>query len=82
MHLRNRVDELAEFQYTCARTLLSVVRMGTSLARLRFSDSVEIGDVDEALRLMEISKSSLRDEDVVGRTCVNLFFCGALRVWY
>ena len=31
VHLRNNDDEMAEFQYTCARTLLSIVRMATSL---------------------------------------------------
>lgn len=31
VHLRNNDDEMAEFQYTCARTLLSIVRMASSL---------------------------------------------------
>ncbi|KAM0746072.1 ATP dependent DNA helicase [Meredithblackwellia eburnea MCA 4105] len=52
------------FTYTSARTLLAVLRLSQALARLRFSDEVERPDVDEALRLMEVSKSSLwRDED-------------------
>ena len=62
VHMRNRADETADFQYTCARTLLSVVRLSTALARLRFADQVENFDVDEALRLIEVSKSSLIDE--------------------
>lgn len=51
------------FTYTSARTLLGVLRLSQALARLRFSDTVEISDVDEALRLMEESKRSLIDED-------------------
>ncbi|KAI0705890.1 MCM-domain-containing protein [Cytidiella melzeri] len=50
--------------YTSPRTLLGVLRLAQALARLRYSDEVEHGDVDEALRLMEVSKESLyEDED-------------------
>lgn len=49
--------------YTSARTLLGVLRLSQGLARLRFSDVVEHADVDEALRLMEVSKESLKDDD-------------------
>lgn len=48
--------------YTSARTLLGVLRLAQALARLRFADTVEIADVDEALRLMEVSKESLLDD--------------------
>lgn len=48
--------------YTSARTLLGVLRLAQALGRLRFSDVVEYGDVDEALRLMECSKESLQDD--------------------
>jgi DNA replication licensing factor MCM7 len=48
--------------YTTARTLLSILRMGQALARLRFADVVEQSDVDEALRLLKMSKSSLLDD--------------------
>lgn len=51
------------FTYTSARTLLGVLRLGQALARLRFADEVEIADVDEALRLIEVSKASLHNED-------------------
>jgi DNA replication licensing factor MCM7 len=56
-------EKNSQFTYTSARTLLAVLRLSQSLARLRFSDQVEIPDVDEALRLMEVSKSSLFNED-------------------
>jgi DNA replication licensing factor MCM7 len=49
--------------YTSARTLLGVLRLAQALARLRFADIVEHGDVDEALRLMDCSKESLDDDD-------------------
>ncbi|KAH9945792.1 MCM-domain-containing protein [Epithele typhae] len=49
--------------YISARTLLGVLRLSQALARLRFSDLVQRADVDEALRLMEVSKKSLDDED-------------------
>jgi DNA replication licensing factor MCM7 len=48
--------------YTTARTLLSILRLAQALARLRFSDTVLQPDVDEALRLMKMSKVSLSDE--------------------
>ena len=48
--------------YTSARTLLGVLRLAQALARLRFSDTVEHADVDEALRLMDVSKASLQED--------------------
>jgi len=48
--------------YTSARTLLGILRLSQALARLRFADTVIIEDVDEALRLMEVSKESLIDD--------------------
>ncbi|KAJ8496842.1 hypothetical protein ONZ51_g887 [Trametes cubensis] len=49
--------------YTSARTLLGVLRLAQALARLRFSNEVAHADVDEALRLMEVSKRSLDDDE-------------------
>lgn len=49
--------------YTSARTLLGVLRLAQALARLRFSDVVDPADVDEALRMMEVSKDTLDDDD-------------------
>ena len=45
--------------YISARTLLGIIRLSQALARLRFDDAVSIPDVDEALRLLEVSKSSI-----------------------
>ncbi|EPS63843.1 hypothetical protein M569_10940, partial [Genlisea aurea] len=49
--------------YTTARTLLSILRISSALARLRFSEQVAQSDVDEALRLMQMSKFSLYSDD-------------------
>ena len=48
--------------YTSARTLLGVLRLSQALARLRFADAVMQADVNEALRLMEVSKKSLVED--------------------
>jgi DNA replication licensing factor MCM7 len=63
VNMRNSDDNAVqrELQYTSARTLLSIIRLSTALARLRFADVVEEGDVDEALRLIDVSKASLMD---------------------
>ncbi|XP_074591820.1 DNA replication licensing factor MCM7 [Curcuma longa] len=53
----------APHSYTTIRTLLSIIRISIALARLRFSDTVAQSDVDEALRLMQMSKFSLYSED-------------------
>eukprot|EP00978_Attheya_sp_CCMP212_P003554 scaffold7454_cov53-Attheya_sp.AAC.10 len=45
-----------------ARQLLSILRLGQALARLRFSDYVAREDVDEAIRLTLMSKASLNDD--------------------
>ncbi|RHY56194.1 hypothetical protein DYB30_005772 [Aphanomyces astaci] len=49
-----------------ARQLLSILRLSQALARLRFSNTVMTEDVDEAIRLVYVSKSSLHEEDQSG----------------
>ena len=46
-----------------ARQLLSILRLSQALARLRFSNTVSEEDVDEAMRLVHMSKASLLDDD-------------------
>ncbi|KAM0954424.1 putative DNA helicase [Dioscorea sansibarensis] len=53
----------APHSYTTVRTLLSILRISIALARLRFSETVHQSDVDEALRLMQMSKFSLYSDD-------------------
>jgi len=51
------------FTHTSPRTLLGVLRLSQALARLRFANEVITDDVDEALRLIEVSKASLYEDD-------------------
>lgn len=46
-----------------ARQLLSILRLSQSLARLRFATEVIKQDVDEAIRLVYVSKSSLTEQE-------------------
>ncbi|CAG8649621.1 4843_t:CDS:1, partial [Paraglomus occultum] len=57
-------DELRqkEFTHISPRTLLAVLRLSQALARLRLRDFVDQADVDEALRLIDVSKSSLYEK--------------------
>ncbi|GCB82069.1 hypothetical protein scyTo_0021517, partial [Scyliorhinus torazame] len=57
MRKESRVSK--DMTFTSPRTLLSVLRISTALARLRLVDTVEKEDVNEAMRLMEMSKDSL-----------------------
>lgn len=61
MRAQHKQDEERDeaFTYTSARTLLGIVRLSQALARLRLAEVVETSDVEEALRLMEVSKASL-----------------------
>ncbi|CAG7941292.1 unnamed protein product [Penicillium salamii] len=64
MRKRQKVDESKkrQFSHVTPRTLLGIVRLSQALARLRFSDQVVREDVDEALRLIEVSKASLYND--------------------
>ena len=55
-----------QFTHTSPRTLLGILRLSQALARLRFSDQVVTEDVDEALRLTEVSKASLYNDSQAG----------------
>lgn len=52
-----------KFAHITPRTLLGILRMSQALARLSFSDVVTHENVDEALRLLEVSKASLYSND-------------------
>ncbi|CAI7614015.1 hypothetical protein PCG10_004559 [Penicillium crustosum] len=68
MRKRQKIDESKkrQFSHVSPRTLLGIVRLSQALARLRFSEEVIRGDVDEALRLIEISKASLYNDGEQG----------------
>ncbi|EGD95397.1 DNA replication licensing factor Cdc47 [Trichophyton tonsurans CBS 112818] len=55
-----------QFTHVTPRTLLGVLRLSQALARLRFSERVVTEDIDEALRLIEVSKSSLHQDSQTG----------------
>ncbi|WFD28235.1 DNA helicase [Malassezia nana] len=61
MRAQHKQDEERDeaFTHTSARTLLGIVRLSQALARLRFANEVEVSDVEEALRLIDVSKASL-----------------------
>jgi DNA replication licensing factor MCM7 len=51
-----------EFTYTTPRTLLGILRLSQALARLRFENVVQQSDIEEAIRLMYVSKASLFEQ--------------------
>ena len=44
---------------TTARTLLAILRLASAMAKLNLRESVSSGDVDEAMRLLQVSRSSV-----------------------
>ncbi|KAG7193585.1 DNA replication licensing factor MCM7 [Scheffersomyces spartinae] len=56
-------NSIKKFRHITPRTLLGILRMSQALARLRFSNDVNQHDVDEALRLIDVSKSSMNQDD-------------------
>ncbi|RXN22210.1 DNA replication licensing factor MCM7 [Labeo rohita] len=60
VEMRKEARVSKDTTFTSARTLLSILRLSTALARLRMVDGVEKEDVNEAMRLMEMSKDSLQ----------------------
>nr|AGH55745.1 MCM7B [Brachionus calyciflorus] len=60
VEMRKEARVSSDATFTSARTLLGILRLSTALARLRLSNVVERDDVNEAIRLMEMSKESLK----------------------
>jgi DNA replication licensing factor MCM7 len=59
VEMRREARNNKDMTFTSARTLLAILRLSTALARLRLVDVVEKEDVNEAMRLTEMSKDSL-----------------------
>ncbi|XP_014667291.1 PREDICTED: DNA replication licensing factor mcm7-like isoform X2 [Priapulus caudatus] len=59
VEMRKEARNNKDMTFTSARTLLGILRLSTALARLRLVDTVEKEDVNEGMRLMEMSKDSL-----------------------
>ncbi|CAG08303.1 unnamed protein product [Tetraodon nigroviridis] len=69
VEMRKEARVSKDTTFTSARTLLSILRLSTALARLRMVEFVEKEDVNEAMRLMEMSKDSLQaDKSSTTRT--------------
>ena len=66
--MRKAARNNKDMTFTSARTLLAILRLATALARLRIVDTVEKEDVNEAMRLMEMSKDSLTLGQEEGQT--------------
>ncbi|EDO15358.1 hypothetical protein Kpol_457p9 [Vanderwaltozyma polyspora DSM 70294] len=56
------MDSRFSFGQATPRTLLAIIRLSQALAKLRLSDTIDIEDVSEALRLLDRSKESLYDK--------------------
>lgn len=51
------------YTYITPRTLLGIIRLAQGLARLRFNEFVQRDDIDEAIRLTEVSRSTTNDDE-------------------
>ncbi|OBA23558.1 MCM-domain-containing protein [Metschnikowia bicuspidata var. bicuspidata NRRL YB-4993] len=56
-------DSARMFVHITPRTLLGILRLSQALARIRFGDTVTRNDVDEALRLLQVSKLSMESRE-------------------
>lgn len=59
VELRNESRNSQDTTFTSPRILLAAIRMCTAMARLRLSETVDVNDVQEALRLLDEAKNSL-----------------------
>lgn len=62
VEIREKAGQYKQDVKTTPRTLLSLIRLSTALARLRLADDVTPGDVEEAKRLLESATMSLQAE--------------------
>lgn len=59
VEMRKEARNSKDSTFMSPRTLLAILRLSTALARLRLIDAVDKDDVNEAMRLMEMSRASL-----------------------
>lgn len=59
VELRNEARNSKDMTFTSARNLLAILRLSTALAKLRLVNRVEKDDINEAIRLVAMSKESL-----------------------
>ncbi|CCD24204.1 DNA replication licensing factor MCM7 NDAI_0C05450 [Naumovozyma dairenensis CBS 421] len=60
---KREMDSKFSFGQATPRTLLGIIRLSQALAKLRLADSVDVDDVEEALRLIRVSKESLYQDN-------------------
>jgi len=70
MRRENDKDDERRTRFCTARSLLSILRLSQALARLRFANEVDEADVQEAVRLLFVTKAQVQDSDdrPVGKT--------------
>ena len=61
-------NNAAGYMYITPRTLLAIIRLSQAMARLSFSNEVTIDHVNEALRLMKSSRSSIGGTEPEAKT--------------
>ncbi|KAL0281612.1 UNVERIFIED_CONTAM: hypothetical protein PYX00_002546 [Menopon gallinae] len=71
VEMRKRARNDKDMTFTSPRNLLAVLRLATALARLRIADVVVRGDIQEAIRLMEMSKQSIMALEEVSQRPAN-----------
>ncbi len=54
------------YQYITPRSLLAIIRLAQGLARLRFNEEVDHHDIEEALRLIEVSRAQINEDSESG----------------
>ncbi|ESO96163.1 hypothetical protein LOTGIDRAFT_188306 [Lottia gigantea] len=72
VEMRKEARNNKDMTFTSARTLLAVLRLSTALARLRLADAVEKEDVNEAMRLMEMSRDTLNSQTDLSKRPQNI----------
>ncbi|CAD6195880.1 unnamed protein product [Caenorhabditis auriculariae] len=60
VEMRREARHSTDPMFMSPRMVLSIIRMATARAKLRLADTVNEADVEEALRLMQFAKDSLR----------------------
>lgn len=80
VEMRREARNTTDNTFTSARNLLAILRLSTALTKLRLAEVVTKDDVSEALRLLEMSKISLkhsqqRNEKFVRSGFTPIFFC-------
>lgn len=73
VEMRRVARNMREASFTSARNLLAILRLSTALTKLRLADVVVQDDVKEAIRLLEMSKISLKQKEMSTRRYLNYY---------